>query len=159
MAILGGGERLMAAYDRAVKEALAETERWAATRVRARNQDTDRVTGNLIVACYRPAHTHCVAANMTLDAEEQKWKALQAGGIYDRRGYLSEVYRNVLAHEVEKLGYDFSPHASSVSPLGRGFLTRHDRECEQLQSQGFPDMGISAGKAFNKNQVLVERVA
>jgi conjugative relaxase-like TrwC/TraI family protein len=119
MAILGKDERLLNAHDRAVKEALAETERFAATRVRAKKQDVDRTTGNLIVAAYRhdssrrldpQIHTHCVAANMTFDAEEQKWKALQAGGIYDRRAYASEVYRNVLANEVLKLGYEIEIH-------------------------------------------------
>lgn len=114
MAILGGDARLIEAHDRAVQEALAEMERSAATRVRAKKQQTDRVTGNLIVAKYRhdtsrrldpQLHTHGVAANMTYDAEEQKWKALQATGIYERRAYLSEVYRNCLAHEVQQLGY------------------------------------------------------
>jgi conjugative relaxase-like TrwC/TraI family protein len=115
MAILGGDERLIEAHDRAVQEALAQLERHAATRVRMNNQDTDRITGNLIVACYPhdasrrldpQLHTHCVAANMTYDAEEQRWKALQAVGIYERSAFLSEVYRNILAHEVESLGYE-----------------------------------------------------
>ncbi len=115
MAILGKDERLIQAHERAVKLALAETERWAATRVRVNKQDTDRITGNLIVACYQhfdsrwldpQMHTHCVAANMSHDGEEKRWKALQATGIYQRRAFLSEVYRNILAHEVEALGYE-----------------------------------------------------
>lgn len=115
MAILAGDGRLIEAHDRAVKEALAETERWAATRVRTDRENGNRVTGNLIVACYRhdasrrldpQIHTHCVAANMTHDAEEDRWKALQASGIYERRAFLSEVYRNRLARVVQQLGYE-----------------------------------------------------
>ena len=45
-------------------------------------------------------HTHAVAANLTYDAIEKRWKALQASGIYERRAYLTEVYRNALAREV-----------------------------------------------------------
>jgi hypothetical protein len=43
---------------------------------------------------------------MTFDADEKKWKALQAGGIYARTNFFTEVYRNILAHEVEALGYE-----------------------------------------------------
>lgn len=51
-------------------------------------------------------HTHAVAANLTYDGTEGRWKALQASEIYDRRAYLTEVYRNVLAREVRGLGYE-----------------------------------------------------
>jgi conjugative relaxase-like TrwC/TraI family protein len=115
MAILGGDARLIEAHDRAVRDALAETERWSATRVRTGKETGNRITGNLIVACYRhdssrsldpQLHHHCVAANMTFDAVENRWKALQATGIYERRAYLSEVYRNRLAEVVRQLGYE-----------------------------------------------------
>ncbi len=115
MAILGGDGRLIEAHDRAVKEALAEMERWAATRVRTDRENGDRITGNLIVACYRhdssrrldpQLHHHCVAANMTYDAVEDRWKALQASGIYERRAFLSEVYRNRLSQIAMQLGYE-----------------------------------------------------
>ncbi len=42
-------------------------------------------------------HTHAVAANLTYDGVEGRWKALQASGLYERRAYLTEVYRNALA--------------------------------------------------------------
>jgi conjugative relaxase-like TrwC/TraI family protein len=118
IAILGKDERLIEAHNRAVEKTLAEMERAAATRVRARNQDSDRITGNLIVGRYNhldsrrldpQLHTHCAAANMTWDQEEKKWKALQAGGIYARSGFLTEVYRNELAHELGPLGYEMTP--------------------------------------------------
>ncbi len=115
MAMLTDDKRLIDAHERAVALTLAEIERQAATRVRSNDRNEDRITGNLVVACYRhdssrrldpQLHTHCVAANMTFDAEEQKWKALQAGGIYARTTFFSEVYRNILAQEVQALGYE-----------------------------------------------------
>jgi TrwC relaxase len=51
-------------------------------------------------------HTYTVAANLTYDGTEGRWKALQASGIYERRAYLTEVYRNSLAREVGALGYE-----------------------------------------------------
>jgi ATP-dependent exoDNAse (exonuclease V) alpha subunit len=75
----------------------------------------NRVTGNLVLAVYHhdtsreldpQLHTHAVAGNLTYDGREGRWKALQASDIYAQRAYLTEVYRNVLAHEVQALGYD-----------------------------------------------------
>ena len=127
MAMLGGDGRLIEAHDRAVKEALAEMERWAATRVRTAKENGNRITGNLIVACYRhdasrrldpQIHTHCVAANMTHDAVEDRWKALQASGIYERRAFLSEVYRNRLAHIIQQMGYQIEGHKNGFEIKG-----------------------------------------
>jgi hypothetical protein len=47
-----------------------------------------------------------VTANLTYDGTEARWKALQASGLYERRSYLTEVYRNALAREVRALGYE-----------------------------------------------------
>jgi conjugative relaxase-like TrwC/TraI family protein len=115
MAILGADERLMAAHEKAVAEAVEELETHAASRVRRAGANEDRTTGNLILAIYHhdssreldpQIHTHAVAANLTYDGSEGRWKALQASGIYERRAYLTEVYRNCLAREVRALGYE-----------------------------------------------------
>lgn len=114
LAILTGDERLIEAHERAVEAALAETERHAATRVRINGQQGDRITGNLVIARYThfenrwlspQLHTHTVAVNISHDAEEGRWKALQASGIYQRRSFLTEVYRNILAAGVQEAGY------------------------------------------------------
>jgi conjugative relaxase-like TrwC/TraI family protein len=114
MAELGGDARLKDAHQKAVAEALKELEEYAATRVRQDGANEDRTTGNLVVAVYHhdtsreldpQLHTHAVAGNLTWDGTEGRWKALQASDIYERRAYLTEVYRNALAHEVRGLGY------------------------------------------------------
>src|ERR1700722_4052802 len=121
-ALVGGDERLVAAHDRAVRETLAEAERHAATRVRLNGANEDRTTANWIVATYRhdasreldpQLHTHAVAANLTYDGVEGRWKALQASGLYERRAYLTEVYRNALAREGRGLGYEIEPRRDS----------------------------------------------
>jgi conjugative relaxase-like TrwC/TraI family protein len=121
-ALVGGDERLIAAHDKAVWETLAEAESHSATRVRLNGANEDRRTANWIVAAYRhdtsreldpQLHTHAVAANLTYDGVEGRWKALQASGLYERRAYLTEVYRNALAREVRGLGYEIEPRRDS----------------------------------------------
>ena len=121
-AMVAGDERLVAAHDKAVCEALTEAENYAATRVRLNGANENRATANWIVAAYRhdtsreldpQLHTHAVAANLSYDGVEGRWKALQASGLYERRAYLTEVYRNALAHEVRGLGYEIEARRDS----------------------------------------------
>src|SRR6202167_1067683 len=121
-ALVGGDERLVAAHDRAVRETLVEAESHSATRVRLSGANENRTTANWIVATYGhdtsqeldpQLHTHAVAANLTYDGVEGRWKALQASGPYERRAYLTEVYRNALAREVRGLGYEIEPRRDS----------------------------------------------
>ncbi len=121
-AMVGGDERLIAAHDKAVRQALTEAENYAGSRVRLNGANENRTTGNWIVATYRhdtsreldpQLHTHAVAANLTYDGVEGRWKALQASGLYERRAYLTEVYRNALAQEVRGLGYEIEQRRDS----------------------------------------------
>ncbi len=114
LAVLGEDRRLINAHRTAVAEAMAEMESSAAARVRKGGANEDRATGNMTVAVYHhdtsreldpQIHTHAVAANLTFDGAEDRWKALQASAVYEQRAYLTEVYRNALAREVRALGY------------------------------------------------------
>src|SRR6516165_1413672 len=129
MAILGGDQGLVQAHQTAVAAALEELESHAGTRVRQRGVNADRTTGNLIVAVYHhdtsreldpQLHTHAVAANLTYDGTESRWKALQAHALYERRSYLTEVYRNALAREVRALGYQIE-NRRDVAGKDKGF--------------------------------------
>ena len=147
-AMLTGDERLIAAHDKAVGEALAEAENHAATRVRLNGANENRTTGNWIVAAYRhdanreldpQLHTHAVAANLTYDGVEGRWKALQAGGLYERRAYLTEVYRNALAREVRGLGYEIEPRRDArgkdlgfeINGVSKELLERYSQRSAQ----------------------------
>jgi conjugative relaxase-like TrwC/TraI family protein len=122
LAILGRDDRLRDAHVTAASEALEEAERYSAARIRQNGANEDRITGNMAIAVYQhdtsreldpQLHTHAVAANLTYDGAESRWKALQAGGIYERRAYISEVYRNALAREVLRLGYEIESQRDS----------------------------------------------
>src|SRR3984893_13842600 len=135
MAEVGGDARLTEAHRKAVQEALKELECQAASRVRRHGANDNRRTGNLALAVYHhdtsreldpQLHTHAVAGNLTYDGTEGRWKALQASDIYAQRAYLTEVYRNSLAHQVRVLGYDID--------------NRHDARGRDL---GFEIQGVS----------------
>jgi conjugative relaxase-like TrwC/TraI family protein len=136
MAILGGDHRLIDAHERAVSEAFQELEARAAVRVRKDGANENRITGNLVLAVYHhdtsreldpQLHTHAVAANLSYDTTEGRWKALQAYGVYERRAYLTEVYRNTLALQVRALGYEIE--------------NRHDKKGRDagFEIRGLPD--------------------
>jgi conjugative relaxase-like TrwC/TraI family protein len=106
--------RLINAHKVACAETAQEMESLAGARIRKLNANDTRVTSNLVMARYDhdtsreldpQIHSHFVAANLTYDGVEGKWKALQASAIYEQREYLTEVYRNALAREVTVLGY------------------------------------------------------
>jgi AAA domain/TrwC relaxase len=108
---------------------LEEAEKYSATRVRLAGLNENRTTGNWVVAAYThdtgreldpQLHTHAVAANLTYDGTEARWKALQASGLYERRSYLTEVYRNALAREVRALGYEIE-NRRDVAGKDKGF--------------------------------------
>src|SRR5580693_7555941 len=171
MAIVGGDERLVAAHGTAVREALEEAEKYSATRVRLAGLNENRATGNWIVASYThdtsrqldpQLHTHAVAANLTYDGTEGRWKALQASGLYERRAYLTEVYRNALAGEVRGVGYEIE---SRGKPRGRdlGFelqgvpnelLERYSQRSVQRDA-AIDDFAREHGRRPTDNEVAV----
>jgi conjugative relaxase-like TrwC/TraI family protein len=148
MATLGGDQRRIPAHEKAVAEAVEELENHVVARVRQNSANEDRTTGNLVLAIYRhdtsreldpQIHTHAVAANLTYDGTEGRWKALQAFGIYERRAYLTEVYRNVLAREVRSLGYQVVNRRESrgrdcgfeIQGISDGLLTKYSQRSRQ----------------------------
>ncbi len=121
--------RLVEAHKIAVTETATEMEWLAAVRVRKGGMNENRVTSNLVIARYDhdtsreldpQLHTHLVAANLTYDGLEGKWFALAASEIFEQRAYLTEFYRNVLARETLKRGYQIEDHFKSGEDNGFG---------------------------------------
>jgi conjugative relaxase-like TrwC/TraI family protein len=171
MAILGGDKRLIAAHERAVAEALKEIESHAEVRVRLNKANDNRIAGNMVIALYQhdasreldpQIHSHAVAANLTYDNTERRWKALQASGIYDRRSYLTEVYRNVLAREVRSLGYEIEPKRDSrgkdqgfeIRGMPDELLTKYSQRSRQ-RDQAIKQFVNKAGRQPTDNEVAV----
>ena len=139
--------RLIGAHNAAVAETVEEMESVAGARIRRSGANDTRVTSNLVIARYDhdtsreldpQIHSHLVAANLTYDGAEGRWKALQASAIYERREYLSEVYRNALAREVTALGYqieDRFEHGKDrgfgISGIAEATLEKYSRRSAQ----------------------------
>ncbi len=123
--------RLYEVHDIAAAEAVQEMERLAGARIRKAGANDNRVTSNLVIAAYRhdtsreldpQIHTHFVAANLTYDGAEGRWKAMQASDIYAQREYITEVYRNSASRELLKRGYQIEDRFEHGKDLGFGIV-------------------------------------
>jgi len=114
LAVTVGDDRLVTAHQESARVAFGELERFAAVRIRRGMGATDRTTGNLVAGAFLHTssraldpqlHTHFTVFNASWDSLEHRWKALQAGGMYDAIRYATQVYRNELGRRVHELGY------------------------------------------------------
>ena len=171
MAQLGGDARLVEAHGKAVQETLKELEHRAASRIRRDRANDNRITGNLVLAVYHhdtsrdldpQLHTHAVAANLTYDGAEARWKALQASDIYEQRAYLTEVYRNALAREVRSLGYEIEDRRNSkgknlgfeIKSVSDELLEKYSQRSEQ-RDRAIAEFVESKGRQPSDNEIAV----
>ena len=157
VAILGDDHRLIDAHQTAVRVAL---QRWR--RTPPLNFDSAALTRTAPLEIWSwpciittPAvswtrnYTHAVAANLSFDGAEGRWKALQASDIYERRAYLTEVYRNALAREVRALGYQIDNRRDSKGRDSgfeiRGVSARIAREVQPMESISSQISTLSTG--------------
>lgn len=119
-ALVGGDKRIATAHTEAVKIALAELERFAATRIRGAKRNADRRTGNIVAALFEHEtsraldphlHTHCIVFNATHDPEERRWKALQNYEMLGAQKFVENVYYHELARALRTFGYTITNSA------------------------------------------------
>ena len=121
-ALVAGNEAIEQAHRIAVHRTLEQIEqRYAQTRVRTPGGRQAIGTGNLIVAQFHhdtsrekdpQLHTHCVALNAT-QLEDGRWQSLHNDPLFRNKMLLGVLYRNELAAELQRLGYEIE-----VSPGG-----------------------------------------
>jgi len=114
-ALMGGHEQLTEAHKRAVARTLDIIEQqYAQARVWDGEKQHRVNTGNLIVAQFHHTtsrekdpqlHTHCVIINAT-QLPDGRWRALSNEELYRNKLLLGAIYRNELAQECRKLGYE-----------------------------------------------------
>lgn len=131
---------MLGAFQKSVRETMAEMERDMKTRVRVKGQNEDRTTGNLVWAEFvhytaRPVqgkadphlHAHCFTFNATYDAQEGRWKAGQFGDLKRDARYYEAAFNARLAENLQSLGYRIERTA------GGWELAGYTREvCEQF---------------------------
>ena len=151
VAFLGADERILDAHERAVRCALQEFEKFAATRVRLAGARDGRLTGNFAAALFTHEtsraldphlHTHCIVFNATFDPVENRWKALENFELLRARKFAENIYYHELARDLRSFGYqirnqsrgDFQVEGISEDLCER-FSKRHaqiDAALEQL---------------------------
>lgn len=139
-------DRILDLHNRAVKSAMFELEKFAATRLRKSGQNADRATSNIVGATFRHdtsreldphLHTHCVVFNATFDHKEKRWKALQVEGMYRAQKFAQNVYFHELAKGLRGLGYQIENNARSFEIKGvpKSVVSRFSKRRQQIDAE------------------------
>ena len=156
-----GDARIRQALWDAGREAMADLEEMATTRVRKGGRQEDRRTGNLVWyakehAETRPAkedkmpdwdrHIHFVVFNLTHDAAEDEWKAVKFRPIMDLHKWFSTRFDMRLSHKLAELGYEIETKYKADGKGGRKYYT--------WDIQGIPQSVITK---FSRRSAEVEK--
>lgn len=146
-------ERIIECVQAAAGDTMREIERQAMTRVRARGQDADRITGNLLWGQFthtttRPVdsvpdphlHVHCVAFNVTWDGVEGRFKAGQFREIKRDAPYYQAAFDARLARRMNEIGYATERSAKGWDLAGipesvREKFSRRTRQIEERAAE------------------------
>jgi conjugative relaxase-like TrwC/TraI family protein len=168
LAIVGGDERVRAAFVDSVKVALTEMERFAAVRERrgsAKTTEAIRLTRTVIGALFihdasrdldPQLHGHAVLANATWDGERAGWFALQPVEMLRASPYVRQVLYRELAGRLADLGYDtYGMNSKGFSIRGvehlRERFSKRTRQVQQLAD----DFAHHKGRRPTKREVEV----
>jgi conjugative relaxase-like TrwC/TraI family protein len=138
--------RIVELHDRAVGRAMVELEKFAATRVRKAGQYGDRETANLVGASFQHdtsreldphLHTHCVVLNATFDPVENRWKALEASGMYRAQKFAENYYYHELAKGLQLIGYEPQSNARDFEIKGvpASLIARFSKRHRQIDDE------------------------
>jgi conjugative relaxase-like TrwC/TraI family protein len=139
-------DRIVVLHNEAVQKTMLELEKFAETRVRKAGADAERVTGNLVTACFRHdtsreldphLHTHCVVFNATFDPVESRWKALHPAGMYHAKNFATNLYRHELCKGLRALGYEIENSARGLEIKGvpASIIARFSKRNQQINEE------------------------
>jgi conjugative relaxase-like TrwC/TraI family protein len=168
LAMVGGDERVRAAFTESVKTVLTEMERFAAVRERrgeAHESEAFRLTGNFIGALFfhdasrdldPQLHAHAVFANATWDKARNTWMALQPAEMMRASGYLRQVLYRELASRLTGLGYEaYDMNSNGFSVRGVEHLReRFSKRARQVQKLA-EEFAQEKGRKPTKREVEV----
>jgi len=158
-----GDSRIQKAFWEATREAVADIEEVATTRVRKSGQQGDRITGNLVGYAVehpetRPAkedkmpdwhrHIHVVLFNLTRDEAEGEWKAVKFRPIMDQRKYFDRRFNMRFASKLADLGYEIE---TLWEPDEKG-----GRKYKGWDIKGIPESVI---RKFSRRSTEIEQLA
>ena len=138
--------RVVELHNRAVRVAMSELETFAEARIRTAGQRSQRVTGNTVTACFRHdtsreldphLHTHCVVFNATLDATENRWKALEPLSMYRAQKFAENLYFHEMAKGLRTLGYEIesSRHNFEIKGVPVSVIAKFSKRHQQIDDE------------------------
>ncbi len=141
-------ERILRAFQSAVRETMQELEADVKTRVRQAGQNTERTTGNFAFAEFvhltaRPVngvpdphlHAHCFVFNATFDAEEARWKAGQFREVVRDAPYFEAAFHARLSKGMADLGLTIERTKAGweVAGIGKPILDKFSRRTAKIE--------------------------
>ena len=140
-AFVGGDERLIAAHETAVREAFHELEAFARHQTGRGLNKRHVASGRIAAAVFRHGesraldphlHSHAFIFNVTQNAAG-RLMALESSAIFENARYLTEVYRNALAREVQQLGYAIErrEHGFELAEISSDLLERFSKRAQE----------------------------
>ena len=141
-AFIGGEDRLIAAHEIAVTEALRELETFACHQDGRGINKRYVTSGQIAAAVFRHGesraldphlHSHAFVFNVVQSGSNSRLLALESSNIFERTRYLTEVYRNALAREVQQLGYviERREHGFELSEVSSNLLERFSKRAKE----------------------------
>jgi TrwC relaxase len=110
---LGGDDRILDSFRKAVRDTMGEMEASVMTRVRSGKRDETRASSNMVWAEFihrttRPVdgvpepqlHCHAAAFNMSFDPVEEKWKAAEFSNLVRDKGYYQAAFHSRLSENL-----------------------------------------------------------
>lgn len=165
-AFVGGDDRLVAAHETAVAEALRELETFACHQ-HGRGINKRYVSSGKIAAAVFPhgesraldphLHSHAFIFNVTRESSNSdRMLALEASNIFERARYLTEVYRNALAREVRQLGYGIECHANGFELAGvsRELLERFSKRGKE-RDRAIATREAELGRELTRDEIAI----
>ena len=157
-------DRILAAFQSAVRETMQELESDVKTRVRQGGQNAERTTGNFIYAEFvhltaRPVngipdphlHAHCFTFNATFDSEEEKWKAAQFRETVRDAPYFEAAFHSRFSRSMADLGLAIERTKAGweVAGIGRELLAKYSRRTAKIEElarmKGITDVREKSG--------------
>ena len=165
-AFLGGDERLIAAHEQSVTEALKELESLACRQDGQGINKRHVSTGQLAGAVFRHGesraldphlHSHAFVFNVTADgSKEGRLSALETRPIFDQSRYLTEVYRHALAREVCQLGYAIErrDHGFELVEVPAELLARFSKRAQE-RDRAIVAREAELGRELTRDEIAV----
>ena len=165
-AFIGGDDGLLVAHEIAVKEALRELEAHACHQTGRGVSKRYVTSGAIAAAVFRHGesraldphlHSHAFIFNVTRsDSKGGRLLALESSNIFERTKYLTEVYRNVLAREVQRLGYQIERRSNGfeLAGISSDLLERFSKRAQQ-RDQAIATQEAELGRELSRDEIAI----